>query len=115
MKKIILTGALLLGAVALNAQPQLDKDNIDDVLKAMTLEEKATLVVGSGWGSMTAGSLTASSTVLVPGAAGTYKVMFGANATDIRATGVYKLKKAESWKVNNVLAPAETIEELSLN
>lgn len=48
-------------------------------------------------------------------AAGTYKVMFGANAADIRATGVYKLKKAESWKVNNVLAPAETIEELSLN
>ena len=47
-------------------------------------------------------------------AAGTYKVMFGANAADIRATADYKLKKAESWKVNNVLAPAQPINELSL-
>ena len=53
------------------AQPQLTKDNIDEVVAAMTLEEKATLLVGSGWGSMTAGSMTASATVLVPGAAGT--------------------------------------------
>ena len=62
MKKIILCGAMLLGASALFAQPQLSKDNIDDVLKAMTLEEKATLLVGGGWGSMTAGSMTASAT-----------------------------------------------------
>ena len=47
-------------------------------------------------------------------AAGTYKVMFGANAADIRGTAEYRLKKAESWKVNNVLAPAEAINELSL-
>ena len=47
-------------------------------------------------------------------AAGTYKVMFGANAADIRATADYKLKKAESWKANNVLAPAQPINELSL-
>ena len=47
-------------------------------------------------------------------AAGTYKVMFGANAADIRGTAEYKLKKAESWKVNNVLAPANPINELSL-
>ena len=71
MKKIILCGAMLLGAFALFAQPQLSKDNIDDVLNAMTLEEKATLLVGGGWGSMTAGSMTASATALVPGAAGT--------------------------------------------
>ena len=37
----------------------------------MTLEEKATLLVGGGWGSMTAGSMTASSETLVSGAAGT--------------------------------------------
>ena len=47
-------------------------------------------------------------------AAGTYKVMFGADAADIRGTGEYKLKKAESWKVNNVLAPAQPINEMSL-
>ena len=58
-------------ASAAFAQPKLREDNIDEVLAAMTLEEKATLVVGSGWGSMNAGSMTASTKVLVPGAAGT--------------------------------------------
>ncbi len=71
MKKIIISSALLLGALVMSAQPKLTKDNIDEVLGAMTLEEKATLLVGSGWGSMTAGSMTASATALVPGAAGT--------------------------------------------
>ena len=71
MKKIFTLGALLLGSVAMFAQPKLSKDNIDEVIGAMTLEEKATLLVGGGWGSMTAGSMTASATALVPGAAGT--------------------------------------------
>ena len=71
MKKIITFAAALLMAGSAFAQPQLSKDNIDDVLNAMTLEEKATLLVGGGWGSMTAGSMTASATALVPGAAGT--------------------------------------------
>ena len=75
MKKILIAGALLFGATALFAQPQLNKDNIDEVLNAMTLEEKATLLVGSGWGSMTAGSMTASATALVPGAAGTTRAI----------------------------------------
>ena len=71
MKKIFSIGAMLLAATAMFAQPKLTKDNIDEVLGAMTLEEKATLLVGTGWGSMTAGSMTASATALVPGAAGT--------------------------------------------
>ena len=75
MKKVLSIGALLLGSMALFAQPQLTKDNIDEVLGAMTLEEKATLLVGSGWGSMTAGSMTASATTLVPGAAGTTRAI----------------------------------------
>ena len=44
--------------VAALAQPQLRKDNIDEVLQAMTLEEKASLLVGT------------SSDNLVPGLAG---------------------------------------------
>ena len=71
MKKTILTAAMIIAANAMMAQPKLNKDNIDEVLGAMTLEEKATLLVGAGWGSMTAGSMTASATALVPGAAGT--------------------------------------------
>ena len=71
MKKIILTATIIMASNVMIAQPQLTKDNINEVLGAMTLEEKATLLVGAGWGSMTAGSMTASATVLVPGAAGT--------------------------------------------
>ena len=70
MKKTLLTAtAVLCGAVAW-AQPKLSADNIDEVLKAMTLEEKATLIAGGGWGSMNAGSMTASDVANVPGAAG---------------------------------------------
>jgi beta-glucosidase len=75
MKKIILVAAALGCTLSVMAQPKLTKDNIDDVLKAMTLEEKATLVVGSGWGSMVAGSMTASDATLVPGAAGTTRAI----------------------------------------
>ncbi len=75
MKKFFLFSFAALCAASLMAQPKLNKDNIDDVLKAMTLEEKATLVVGGGWGSMTAGSLTASDASLVSGAAGTTRAI----------------------------------------
>lgn len=47
-------------------------------------------------------------------AAGTYKVHFAASVADIRATADYKLKKAQTWKVNNVLAPAEPINEIKV-
>ena len=71
MKKFFLLLTAMLCTLSLSAQPKLRTDNIDEILKAMTLEEKATLLVGGGWGSMTAGSMTASSETLVSGAAGT--------------------------------------------
>ena len=70
MKKTLLIISAALLTIAANAQPKLRADNIDEVLKAMTLEEKATLIAGGGWGSMTAGSMTASDVANVPGAAG---------------------------------------------
>lgn len=70
MKKTLLCTAALASAIGIDAQPRLTHDNIDDVLASMTLREKATLVVGSGWGSMIAG-MTGSSRILVSGAAGT--------------------------------------------
>ena len=73
MKKTL----LLLGAAAcatqLSAQPKLSADNVDEVLKALTLKEKAALCVGSGWDSML--GITSSSDVLVSGAAGTTRAV----------------------------------------
>jgi len=71
MKRTLLT--LALGAIALPAlaQPQLRKDNIDEVLRAMTLEEKATLVVGSRRSMTQLDGITMSTSLIVPGAAGT--------------------------------------------
>ena len=71
-KKLIVIAAATLTIGSAQAQtPKLNANNVDEVLKALTLEEKADLIVGAGWGSMTAGAMTASSEVLVPGAAGT--------------------------------------------
>ena len=47
-------------------------------------------------------------------AAGTYQIHFAASVADIKATVQYKLKKAQNWKVNNVLAPAEPINEIKI-
>ena len=47
-------------------------------------------------------------------AAGTYQIHFAASVEDIRATVQYKLKKAQEWKVNNVLAPAEPVNEIKI-
>ena len=38
-------------------------------------------------------------------AAGVYTVNFGASIQDLRRSGSFKLKKAQSWPVHNVLAP----------
>lgn len=48
--------ALMLTGPAVSAQPQLRPDNIDAVLAAMTLEEKATLLVGANQGVLYGGS-----------------------------------------------------------
>jgi beta-glucosidase len=52
--------------------PQLGKQSIDKVLKAMTLEEKAHFVIGTGMAGNDGGGATVGSTdLLLPGAAGT--------------------------------------------
>ncbi len=74
-KKMLLASAMLVGASCVNAQ-RLQKDNVDAILKAMTLEEKATIVVGTSRQGSTGGNQTGNGMVgahadLVPGAAGT--------------------------------------------
>jgi Beta-glucosidase-related glycosidases len=76
MKKLIVffTVFALSGIIA-NAQvPQLGKASVDEVVKAMTIEEKARLLVGTGMAGFGGGSSNAvvgETQSLVPGAAGT--------------------------------------------
>ena len=69
MKRIFLIVAAGLMAFSAAAQPQLTKDNIDEVLKAMTLQEKATLLVGGARAPVVNG-VTSGVAAQVPGAAG---------------------------------------------
>ena len=74
MKKALMILGAALCALPMTAQPKLSADNIDEVVKAMTLEEKAQICVGLGWGHQLSG-LTFSTQSLVPGAAGTTRAI----------------------------------------
>ena len=69
MKRFFLTVAALVVALGAFAQPQLRKDNIEEIIKAMTLQEKATLLVGGARAAMVNG-VTSGTAWQVPGAAG---------------------------------------------
>ncbi len=70
-KKFLFGLIALLTATTMSAQPKLRADNIDEVLKAMTLEEKAKLLVGGANNFFSTGAVVGGEAKLVPGAAGT--------------------------------------------
>ena len=71
IKKFLFGLIALLTATTMSAQPKLRADNIDEVLKAMTLEEKAKLLVGGANNFFSTGAVVGGEAKLVPGAAGT--------------------------------------------
>lgn len=62
--RITLFAVSMAAAMTAGAQPQLRKDNIDEVVKAMTLEEKASLLVGTSPDNLVPG--TAGGTRAIP-------------------------------------------------
>ena len=73
-KKMVLTVAVGALSVTMTAQtaPQLNANKIEEVIKAMTLEEKAQLLVGGGNdGFVGSGAMLGHQKKFVPGAAGT--------------------------------------------
>ena len=71
-RTMILLAAVTASIISAGAQPRLDADNIDAIIRSMTLEEKASLVVGAGKATTRDGVPTGT-IELVKGAAGMTK------------------------------------------
>ena len=67
---IFITALALVSSVAVAEELKLREDNISQIVKAMTLEEKAHLVVGADMKKIAVGGEVGDTNLGVPGAAG---------------------------------------------
>jgi beta-glucosidase len=74
MKKTFIAALAVIVAIPMTAQPKLTKDNIDEVISAMSLQEKATLLVG-GARQVVVDGVPTGETNRVPGAAGATRTL----------------------------------------
>lgn len=113
IKTILFTALTAFAFLPTAAQPalQLRADNIDAVIAAMTLEEKANLVVGDGMGGFSARPVIGSSSSIVPGAAGTTKAI--PRLGIIKGNATLAVKK-QIKTVHNVLKPQVKLTSLKL-
>ncbi|MDD2960963.1 MAG: glycoside hydrolase family 3 C-terminal domain-containing protein [Muribaculaceae bacterium] len=68
--KHILLSLLLVTSITMIAEPQLGKASIEDIVNAMTIEEKVELIVGSAGSADNQNATIGGSAKLIPGAAG---------------------------------------------
>jgi len=66
----VLAFAMTMSITATAQTPKLSKNNIDEVLHAMTLEEKASLLIGGEYDFWSTTAVAGNSSRTVPGAAG---------------------------------------------
>ena len=72
MDKLFLAAFIAVIAISCNTTPKLGKNSTDEIVHAMTLDEKATLVIGTGMAGMTGTTaVVGESNSIIPGAAGT--------------------------------------------
>lgn len=73
MKKTILSIMAISGTMAActSGEPQLGKSSIDDIIAAMTIEEKAHIIIGTGMDNQGDTAVVGNTKHIIPGAAGT--------------------------------------------
>ena len=72
INKLLLATIVAIAVISCDNTPQLGKNTVDEVVKVMTLDEKATLVIGTGMAGVTGGTaVVGESNSIIPGAAGT--------------------------------------------
>ena len=108
MKKELIIGMAFSAAILSSCgptTPQLGKSPINEVINAMTLEEKAHLVIGTGMAGFSGDSAVIGKTKkLVPGAAGTTYPIERLGLNVLKRNGAYRARTCDPLLVRQMLS-----------